>query len=396
MSTVNRLEERAKKRAKKNESVTNSSDKLLSVIGSVIEEVSQNEALLNSMGSCESEDVLKSEIERIMGLKNYTVPGYSRGQLLKQINDYMFKYAMIQEYLDDPECNNVMINRYDNVWIQIRDKRIRTELNFGSEENLMTFVRSIQASLGGKLDQNHAVGKFADEENKLRIEIIVSPISLQGPIVMIRKHRKENYSMDDLIRLGMLSKRESDYLITAANDKKSIVWCGSGSSGKTTCMRATIEELYEDYRILTMEERAELYLKHPGVVALQIRRDSGVRYGVEHLADEGLLMSIDFYVYGEIRRSEALALFDGAMSGNPTLTTTHAKSPRNAIDKLMINMKRSGTDIPSEVLREMLYESIDLIVMMKDFKIDKIVTVEGRNLMPVSFEPKYELKEESA
>ncbi len=396
MSTINRLDERAKKRTKKNESVTNSSDKLLSVIGSVIEEVSQNDALLNSMRNHDSEDVLKAEIERIMGLKNYSVPGYSRGQLLKQINDYMFKYAMIQEYLDDPECNNVMINRYDNVWIQIRDKRIRIDLNFGSEENLMTFIRSIQASLGGKLDQNHAVGKFADEENKLRIEIIVSPISLQGPIVMIRKHRRENYSMDDLIRLGMMSKCQADYLIKAANDKKSIVWCGSGSSGKTTCMRATIEELHEDYRILTMEERPELFLKHPGVVALQIRRDSGVRYGVEHLADEGLLMSIDYYVYGEIRRSEALALFDGAMSGNPTFTTTHAKSPENAFDKLMINMKRSGTDIPSEVLKEMLYESIDLIVMMKNFKIDKIVTVKGKTLVPVSFETKYEIKEEIA
>jgi hypothetical protein len=115
MSTINRLEERAKRCAKKTESTTTSSDELLGVISSVIEEISQNESLITSMDNHESEEILKAEIERIMGLKNYSVPGYSRGQLLKQINDYMFKYAMIQEYLDNPDCNNVWINRYDNV-----------------------------------------------------------------------------------------------------------------------------------------------------------------------------------------------------------------------------------------------------------------------------------------
>lgn len=396
MTIINRLEVRANHKSEKNKIVKNSSNNLQEVITQVIEEVSQNEALINRISISESESVLKAEIDRMMAIKNYTVPGYSRGELLKHIHDYMFKYAMIQKYLDNPECNNVMINRYDIVWIQVKDKRIRVDLDFGSEENLMTFVRSIQASLGGKLDQNNAVGRFVDHTNKLRIDVIVAPISLQGPMVMIRKHKEENYTMTDLIKLNMLTKKEADYLVDQANDEKSIVWCGSGSSGKTTLMRATIEELKEEYRILTMEERQELFLKHPGVIPVEVRRNSGVRYGVDFLADQGLLMSIDYYVYGEIRSEEALALFDGAMSGNPTFTTTHSKSPKNAIKKLMINMSKSGTNIPPSDLEEMLYESIDIIVMMKNFKVSEIVEVKGEDLVAVNFKQIYELEEVTA
>lgn len=396
MTVINRLEVRANHKSVKNELVKNSSSNLQEVITQVIEEVSQNETLISRINISESESVLKAEIDRVIAIKNYTVPGYSRGELLKHIHDYMFKYAMIQKYLDNPECNNVMINRYDIVWIQVNEKRIRVDLDFGSEENLMTFVRSIQASLGGKLDQNNAVGRFVDHTNKLRIEVIVRPISLQGPIVMIRKHKEENYTMKDLVRLNMLTKKEADYLVEKADGKKSIVWCGSGGSGKTTLMRATIEELDEAYRILTMEERQELFLKHPGVIPLKIRRNSGIRYDVDYLADQGLLMSIDVYVYGEIRNQGALALFDGAMSGNQTFTTTHASSPNNAIKKVTINMKRSGTDIPFVVLEEMLYESIDIIVMLKNFKVTEIVEVKGKDLVAVNFKQIFELEEVTA
>ncbi|MBN2794470.1 MAG: CpaF family protein [Clostridia bacterium] len=396
MTTVNRLEKRAAHKSRSESIITDSSSRLQEVITQVIEEVSQNEVLVDRMSEKSAEGILKAEIERIMGIKNYTVPGYSRGELLKHIHDYMFKYAMIQKYLDDPDCNNVMINRYDIVWIQVKNKRKRVDLDFGSEENLMTFVRSIQASLGGKLDQNNAIARFVDHTNKLRIDVIVEPISLQGPIVMIRKHKEDNYTMSDLVALGMLSGAEADYLIRAANSEKSIVWCGSGGSGKTTLMRANLEAVDETYRIFTMEEREELFLKHPGVISLKVRRNAGVRYGVDYLADQGLLMSIDIYVYGEIRNQEALALFDGSMSGNQTFTTTHASSPLNAMKKLTINMKRSGTDIPYSVLEDMLFESIDIIVMMKDFKVAEIVEVKNRELVALRLQESYEIEEETA
>lgn len=396
MTIVNRLEKRAYHRNRSESIVTNSSSKLQDVITQVIEDISKNEALVNRISDKAAESILKAEVERIMGIKNYTVPGYTRGDLLKEIHDYMFKYAMVQKYLDDPNCNNVMINRYDIVWIQLNDKRIRVDLNFGSEEKLMTFVRSIQASLGGKLDQNNAVARFSDNTNKLRIDVIVEPISLQGPIVMIRKHKQENYTMDELVNLNMLTQSEANYLIRQANCEKSIVWCGSGGSGKTTLMRATIEELLETKRILTMEERRELFNKHPGVIPLRVRRNAGVRYGVDYLADQGLLMSIDCYVYGEIRNEEALALFDGTMSGNQTFTTTHASSPPNAIKKLTINMKRSGTDIPYSVLEDMLFESVDIIVMMENFKVREIAEIKNGKLESLVIEESYEVKEETA
>lgn len=355
---------------------------VLAIVEEIIAVISKNEAVIEKISERDREFV-KTEINRTITDHNFVLPGHSREELVKHVYDFMFNYSIVQKYIEMPDCNNILINSYNNIWVWIKDKRIRTDLSFGSEKYLMTFIYAIRAKLGGTLNQNKSLNYFNDHNYRLRIAIGIKPLATASPTVTIRKQPDKNLLMSDLVNLSMLTQKEADYLIRSVNQKKNIVFCGKGGSGKTMLMRATIEEIYEDQRILIMEENTELRVNHPGALPYEVRRDRGQYYGIGEFADFGLLNSIDYYVFGEIRSEEALAFFDGAFSGNATLTTTHSVSKEDAIDKLMINMERSGTRIPTHVLKEILFKSIDIIVHLHEFKVASIGEIHGAVMMDV-------------
>lgn len=175
------------------------------------------------------------------------------------------------------------------------------------------------------------------------------------------------------------------------------MFVGKGGAGKTTLMRAVLEELSKETRILVMEEHPELFLKHPNAIHTLVKRNEyGEVYGIREISDMGLLMSIDVYVYGEIREGEAMTFFNGAFAGNQTFNTAHAGSAKKALRKMMINMKMSGTNLSDEVLLDILYESVNIIVYLDSFTIVEIVEIVSEEKDKYNYLWKFDIKHREA
>ncbi|WIV11156.1 ATPase, T2SS/T4P/T4SS family [Proteiniborus sp. MB09-C3] len=374
---VNRIEERSlHKQNKSDEQIFIS---IYDVISRIADEVVRNykDLIADITLSKSPKSALEKVVLKIIADKNYKVAEVNRQQLVKEVIDHILGYGIMQKYIDMPEFNNAYINSPDNVWIKCGNKMERVDVNFGSNDNLLSYIQTaIQANLKGEINENKALVKFEDKDNKLRIICGISPVTTLSPTVIFRKHRDKAYSLKELIDIGMLTEKQAKDLTRYAQSGANIMFVGKGGAGKTTLMRAVLEELSKETRILVMEEHPELFLKHPNAVHTLVKRNEyGEVYGIREISDMGLLMSIDVYVYGEIREGEAMTFFNGAFAGNQTFNTAHAGSAKKALRKMMINMKMSGTNLSDEVLLDILYESVNIIVYLDSFTIVEIAEI---------------------
>lgn len=301
--------------------------------------------------------------------------------LLKSIKEHILGYGILEPCLSAEGVNNVYVNRFDDIWIQKGLKRTKTDISFGSVENLRSYIRILKSQLGGEINHDKAEATFFDKKRNLRIVCVIEPVALYSPTIVIRIHRSvKNFSLAELIELETLSDDQASLLVSALKANKNIIFSGIGGSGKSTLMRSILEEAEEERRIMTIEEEAELQLKKANVVAYNLKKNErGKVIGMAKLIELGLKKGIDTYVLGENRGEEALSIIDAGTSGHQFLTTIHAKNRKDVPKRLVINMKKSGTDIDVSTLSEMITDTVDVIVQMKAFKVEEIWMKEGAN-----------------
>ncbi len=339
-------------------------------------------------------ETLHTAVEKIIRINNFSVPGLSMEELKKSVLDHIFKYGLIQKYLDDPECNGVFINGPNNIWVQIGSKRVQTGIRFGNKENLLDYIQLVVNSCEATLNKDEAISRFVDPVNKIRFVAAIEPVAYMNPWVVFRKHRDEAFKLNELVHLGMLTSEMADYLKSLQN--ANIIFTGKGAAGKTTLMRALLEENDSSIRIMPIEESEELHLNHPNAVSCLVKRNKhGHIINMQEIVDHGQMSTIDKYVFGEIRGSESMVFFDGAFNGNITWCTGHALSARKAPLKMMINMKKSGTTLDRITLLEMLHESLDVIVHMDRFRAAEIVEVLPYNQQESPFNTLYRFEASS-
>jgi len=216
--------------------------------------------------SVSPKNALEPVLLKIIANNNYKVSSISREKLIKETIDHILGYGIIQKYLDMDDCSGVFINSYNNVWAKVGSYVIRTDISFGNEANLRSYIQTaIQSNLGGDLNQDKALVKFEDKLNKLRIICAVPPVAMNS-MVVFRKHRGEAFNLEDLIKIGMLTIEMATDLTKYIRTGANLVFCGRGGAGKTTIMRALLETLPEQKRLLVMEEHNELFLKHPNAI----------------------------------------------------------------------------------------------------------------------------------
>lgn len=366
-----------KKRSDKSICPVDPTENLYEVIEKIVNQIGvENPELIKTINQKNSgHGQVELQIEKIVKESKLAVKDMSHEVLIKEVKSFVLGYAVLQTYIDDERVSNIFVNTPDDVWIQKDDQLINIPIDFGSKENLLSFVRTIPAALGGEINRDDCIKIFTDPRYKLRILLGIDPIHHISPCVVIRKHKQVSYSMEELCEMGMISpEMKTDLFDILAEAPVPTCIGGRGGVGKTTFLRAFCEKIPPSYRMLLMEEYAELYLKRRNTIQQSVRRDSRAKnITLSHLADYGNLAKIDIYTFGEVRGNEALPFFDGAFAGNITLNTTHSASARHSVTKLAINMQKGGTDIPFDVLQKILQQSIRVLIQMDNFKVTEVV-----------------------
>ncbi|MBP2072945.1 ATPase, T2SS/T4P/T4SS family [Thermoanaerobacterium saccharolyticum] len=326
-----------------------------------------------------SRTILESKIREIV--INKRIYHGSIEAFMQKIFDTLFGYGPLQPYIDDPEVSDILVNSFNTVYIKKFGQKSLVPVNFGSEEKLTRYCYKIAAMCGGKLDENSNVeAVLTDRKRNLRIVISLKPINVISPSIAIRKPTT-GFTIDELVEKGMFSNEEKELFESAVRDRKTIVIAGKGGSGKTTLLGALINEVPYEERGLLIQETFEIKPKHPDVICKLVRISDNPEvkdYTLFELTKLGLLMSMDRIFIGEIKDREAMDFFNAVFTGHRgSMATVHANSAKEVIDRLVLLMKRSGTDVPIEDLRQMLFSCLDMIIFMEDYRVKEILDLKG-------------------
>lgn len=372
MSLINPYKVNVKKLDITIESIENSTDEVVNIL---VE--NQADLITQVQEERKSRALLEAEIRKIISERKLAVGDYDA--FIDSVFDTLFGYGLLQPYLDDPDVSDILVNSYNNVFIKKFGKKINVPVNFGSEENLVKYCYKIAAMCGGKLDESSNIESvLTDRKRNLRIVISLKPVNVKSPSICIRKPTT-GFSLDELVGKGMLTNKQKDYFKKAVLDQKTIVIAGKGGSGKSTLLGALINEVPHSERGLLIQETFEINPKHPDIVCKLVKLSDNPEvknYTLFELTKIGLLMSLDRIFIGELKDKETMDFFNAVYTGHlGSMATVHANSAKEVIKRLILLMKKSGTDIPFEELKNMLASSLDIIVFMKNYKVVEIFEV---------------------
>lgn len=302
--------------------------------------------------------------------------------LVKRVLDRLFGYHILQKHIDDGDVSDIRTVTWNNIWIKKKGKWINTGDRFSDEADYLNFVRYCVLKNKGKITEEKPMVVVSDRRNKLRIEAGIAPVNVGAPNLVIRIHRPESFeSLDDLYagESFMMSSEIYKFLLEAVTAGCNIIIAGKGASGKTTLLRALIDKIPGDIAVTSNEETAELFSRHPNIIQRQIlkNRDGNKGISLENLTAHSLVMTNDAIVVGELKGSEAMVFFDAISTGHRGYATVHSDSAELTLDRLVTLMKRDpqAQQYSDKYLRELLAESIDLVIYMKNFKIEEVSEV---------------------
>ena len=303
-------------------------------------------------------------------------------ELVKKVLDRLFGYHILQKYIDDKNISDVRVVDWDNIHIKRKGRWIKTRDRFSDSADYNNFVRYCVLKNKGKITEEKPVVVVSDRKNKLRIEAGIPPVNIGSPNLVIRVHRPEFFTRLNELYSGdsyMMNLEIYNFLLEAITAGCSIIISGKGGSGKTTLMRALIDKIPENLAITSNEETAELFSHHPNIIQRQIlsNREAGRNISLENLTAQALLMTNDVIVVGELKGAEAMVFFDSVSTGHRAYATVHSDSAEMTLDRLVTLMKRDhqAQTYSDQYLKELLADSVDLVVYMKNFRVAEISEV---------------------
>jgi len=288
-----------------------------------------------------------------------------RNEILSRVLDEVMGLGPLEPLLKDPGISEVMVNGKGGVYIERKGKLFHTEVAFSSENQLRTLIDRIVAPIGRRVDESMPLCDARLPDGS-RVNIVLPPLSLDGPVITIRKFMARALTLDDLIGFGSLNRAMADFLSASVLSRRNIVVSGGTGSGKTTLLNALSSLIPDDERIVTIEDAAELRLAKPHVIRLESRPPNAEGEGaipIRRLVINALRMRPDRIVVGECRGAEALDMLQAMNTGHDgSLTTVHANSPRDALGRLETLVLMSGIELPLRVVREQIRSGVHLIL----------------------------------
>jgi len=298
----------------------------------------------------------------------------------KEMLDEVLGLGPIEDLIKDPDITEIMVNRRDQIFVEIRGKLYLTPRAFSSDDSLLGIIERIVSPLGRRIDESSPMVDARLKDGS-RVNAIIPPLSLKGPVLTIRKFSKDPFTSEKLIEAGSITPAVFEFLKVSVRHRKNIVISGGTSSGKTTLLNVLCRILPSYERIVTIEDSAELQLPQEHLISLEARPPNIQGKGevtIRDLVKNSLRMRPDRIVVGEVRGGEALDMLQAMNTGHDgSMTTGHANSPHDFLRRVETMVLMAGMDLPIRAIREQISSAINIIVQLMRFNdgTRRVVTV---------------------
>jgi pilus assembly protein CpaF len=311
--------------------------------------------------------------------------GENEQQFLDDIFEYASSYGPMEEFFNDPQISEIMVNGPQQVFIERDGKLILTDTQYDSEIQLRLAVNHIINPFGRYVNGKHPMVD-AHLRDGSRVNAIIPPVAQQGSCLSIRRFLKDKLSVEDLISKNSLTQGMADFVAVCVAARLNIVVAGNTSSGKTTFLNILARNIPNDERIVTIEDSVELQMMQTHKISLEARPPDYKGEGqvtIRDLVKNSLRMRPDRIVVGEIRGGETLDMLQAMNTGHDgSMTTLHSNSPRDTLSRLETMTLMAGFELPVLAIRKQIAAAINLIIYLNRFpdgtrKVTKISEVSG-------------------
>ncbi len=311
-----------------------------------------------------------------------------REELVEQVLHEVFGLGPLEPLVNDPGISDILVNTYDQVYVERNGKLERTDVRFKDDRHLLQVIDRIVSAVGRRIDDSSPMVDARLPDGS-RVNAIIRPLAIDGPHLSIRKFRRDVLTTKDLIRNGTLTDAMLELLQGVVRARLNVLISGGTGSGKTTLLNALSESIPSSERIVTIEDSAELQLRQPHVVRLETRPpniEGRGQISQRQLVINSLRMRPDRIIVGEVRGSEAIDMLQAMNTGHDgSLTTLHANTPRDALARLETMISMANLSLPERSMRQQIASAIDIVIHVsrladgkrKLVQISEIVGMEG-------------------
>jgi len=325
-------------------------------------------SLISTIAEEDARAQIRSISSKLMDQRSAPLSAAQRQQIIRCIEDDVMGLGPLEPLLADKSISDILVNGPHNVYVERRGKLERTEVRFSDNRHLMGVIDRIVSAVGRRVDESSPMvdARLADGS---RVNAIIPPLALDGPMLSIRRFAVELLTVEDLINLGSMTEAASKVLRAVVKNRMNVLVSGSTGAGKTTLLNLLSSYIPHDERIVTIEDSAELQLQQPHVVRLETRPPNIEGKGevaARELVRNSLRMRPERIIVGEVRGGEALDMLQAMNTGHDgSLTTIHANTPRDALSRIENMVAMTGIQFGMKGLRSQIASAIDVVVQIE-------------------------------
>jgi pilus assembly protein CpaF len=322
-------------------------------------------AILSRLPDVEAREQIRALSLQIMNQEAMTLSATARQRVANQIEDEIMGLGPLEPLLEDRTVADILVNGWDKVFVERHGKLEATDVRFRDNQHLMAIIERIVNRVGRRIDESQPMVDARLPDGS-RVNAIIPPLALDGPIVSIRRFTVGRLSAEELIRLGAMTKVIGEVCQAVVKGRLNVLVSGGTGSGKTTLLNVLSGFIPPTERIVTIEDSAELQLQQPHVCRLETRPaniEGRGEVSQRDLVRNSLRMRPDRIILGEVRSGEAFDMLQAMNTGHDgSLTTVHANTPRDALSRVENMVAMSGMDLPAKAVKTQIASAINVIV----------------------------------
>ena len=318
-------------------------------------------------GDRDAQQQLLVAIHQMIGEQNVPLSSTERDRLAQEVLDEVFGLGPLEPLLQDATVNDILVNTFNSVYVERRGILEKTSVTFKDDRHLMHIIDKIVSAVGRRVDESSPMVDARLKDGS-RVNVVIPPLAIDGPILSIRKFSVKPLSAEDLLRNKALSQPMLEILKRAVQARLNIVVSGGTGAGKTTLLNMLSSFISDRERIVTIEDSAELQLRQEHIVRLECRPPNVEGKGAvrqRELVINALRMRPDRIVLGEVRGEECLDMLQAMNTGHDgSITTSHANTPRDALARMETMAMMGSVQLPDKAIRSQIVSAVHLIIQI--------------------------------